>query len=169
MMIHFMDILPEEKTETISQTIAEWILWTDMSKHGILVDKLKALGEKFQSNESYTPSQEERTFLAAMVVHACDLSGLILDYDHSFKWGIRITQEFHDQYNAEEKLDQEKFGAPLGFLKFTTVDNFKKSQAGFCENIILPMWKVLHDILKFDRVVIDNIENNHKLLLENSK
>mmetsp|Transcript_2363 Transcript_2363/g.2224 ORF Transcript_2363/g.2224 Transcript_2363/m.2224 type:complete len:141 (+) Transcript_2363:795-1217(+) len=137
-----------------------------MSKHGTLVEKLKTIGEKFKENETYTPTQEERTFLAAMIVHACDLNGLILDYDHSFKWGMRIAQEFHDQYCAEEKLDQEKYGQPLAFLKYTGAEAFKKNQAGFCKNIILPMWQVLYDILKFDRVVIDNIEKNQELLLE---
>lgn len=139
-----------------------------MSKHGTLIDKLKIIWEKFKEDESYTATQEERTFLAAMIVHACDLSGLILEYDHSFKWGMRIAQEFHDQYCAEEKLDQEKYGPPLGFLKYSSVGAFKKSQAGFCKNIILPMWQVLYDILKFDRIVIDNIEKNQKLLLEGS-
>mmetsp|Transcript_21078 Transcript_21078/g.20774 ORF Transcript_21078/g.20774 Transcript_21078/m.20774 type:complete len:141 (+) Transcript_21078:478-900(+) len=139
-----------------------------MSKHGALVEKLKTIGDKFRENDSYTPTQEERTFLAAMIVHACDLSGLILDYDHSFKWGMRIAQEFHDQYSAEEKLDNEKYGPPMSFLKYSGVKAFKKSQAGFCENIILPMWQVLFDILQFDKVVIDSIQENQKLLLEGS-
>lgn len=166
---YFMDILPDEKADSVIQTIAECVLWTDMSKHGTLVDKLKALGDKFKATDSYSPTQDERTFLAAMIVHACDLSGQILDFDHSMKWGMRIAQEFHDQFQAEDNLDKEECGPPLGFLKYTSAAAFKKSQAGFWENIILPMWKELYDILKFDKVVIENIERNIRLLLEGSQ
>jgi len=123
-----------------------------MAKHGTLVKKLKALREKYNADNGYVPSKKERIFMAAMIVHACDLSNLIFDYDHSFKWCIRITQEFHDQYQAEEKLNQEKYGAPPAFLKYSDAKSFCKSQIGFMDNVILPMWQALYDILRFDKV-----------------
>jgi len=151
-ILHFMDVLPEDKVEYVQQIIAEGILWTDMAKHGTLVKKLKALREKYNADNGYVPSKKERIFMAAMIVHACDLSNLIFDYDHSFKWCIRITQEFHDQYQAEEKLNQEKYGAPPTFLKYSDAKSFCKGQIGFMDNVILPMWQALYDILKFDKV-----------------
>lgn len=167
-LLHIMDILPEENQEYVTQIIAEGVLCTDMSKHGSLVDKLKALRDKC-SEPDYSISKDDRVFLCAMIVHACDLSNLVFEYDHSFKWGIRITQEFHDQFQAEEKLDEEKYGAPMGFLKYSNAQSFYKSQTGFMDNVILPMWEVLYDILKFDKVVMENLRNNRQMLNENSQ
>ena len=168
-MLHFLDILPEEKTEYVKQVIAEGVLWTDMSKHGSLITKLKALRDRCKDEPNYEFTKEERVFMAAMIVHAWDLCNLIFEYDHSFKWGIRITQEFHDQYQAESKLDKEKYGSPPAFLKYSKEQDFYKSQSGFMENVIMPMWEILFDILKFDKVVMENLESNRQRLVENSQ
>ena len=169
LMLYFLDFLPEENGEYIKQVIAEGVLCTDMSKHNSLISKLKSLRDKTKDEPNYEFSQEDRVFLSAMIVHAWDLCNLIFEYDHSFKWGIRITQEFHDQYQAEAKLDSEEYGAPPAFLKYSSEQDFCKSQAGFMDNIIMPMWEILFDILKFDKVVMENLEANRQRLIENSQ
>lgn len=140
-----------------------------MSKHGSLVKKLETLRDQCNGDPDYKFTEEDRTLLCSMIVHACDLSNLVFEYDHSFKWGIRITQEFHDQYMAEDKLDENEFGKPLGFLKYSDAKTFYKSQTGFMDNVILPMWQILFDIFKFDKVVMENLESNRKTLFENSQ
>lgn len=166
-LFQVMDILPEENYKDIRETIIESIICTDMSKHNSLVDKLKALRDKCKDDPEYKFEKADRIFLCAMIVHACDLSNCVLEYEHCYKWSIRIAQEFHDQYKAEEKLDADKYGPPTAFLKYTDAAGFGKSQVGFMDFVLKPMWEVLWDILKLDTVVLDNLEENKKKLLTN--
>lgn len=164
LLFQIMDIVSPEKYSYIRQVIIEGILWTDMTKHKSLVDKLKALHEKGQNDPEFKFEKSDRVFLAAMIVHACDLSNLLYKFDHYHKWGIRITQEFSDQYLAEEKLDPEIYGPPTAFLKYTGSEGHYKSQLGFMNFVITPMWKVLHEFLQFDKVIMDNLEENKKIV-----
>lgn len=138
-----MDILPEENYKEIRETIIESIICTDMSKHNALVDKLKALRDKCAADPEYKFEKTDRTFLSAMIVHACDLSNCVVEYEHCYKWSVRIAQEFHDQYKAEEKLDADVYGPPTAFLKYTDAAGFCKSQIGFMDFVLKPMWEVL--------------------------
>lgn len=137
-----------------------------MSKHNDLVERLKNLRDKCE-NPEYVLEKKDKTFLAAMIVHSCDLANCVIEYDHCYKWCIRIAQEFHDQYQAEEQLDAELYGAPTAFLKYNDAKSFGKSQVGFMDFVLAPMWKALCEVLKLDTVILDNLETNKKKLLSN--
>lgn len=158
---NILDTLNRDRFAYVREVVVQGIICTDMSKHNQLVDKLKAIKDYDIENK------ETRVFLAAMLVHACDLSNLLYEYDHYYKWSIRITQEFQDQYQAEEKLDSEKYGEPTEFLKYNGATAFYKSQIGFMNFVISPMWEAFHSLLQFDKVVLDNMNNNKKRLEEN--
>jgi hypothetical protein len=140
-----------------------------MAKHGSLVDRLKSLGDECKDNQENKFTQEDRTLLCSMIVHGCDLGNLVFEYDHSYKWGLRISQEFHDQYQAEDKLDKNEFSKPMEFMKYSDDETFYKNQTGFIDNVVIPMWQILYDILKFDKVVMENLETNRSTLFENSQ
>lgn len=145
----------------IRTVIVDSILGTDMTFHFQLWDKFKAIQDFDKSDP------KNRIFLASMIVHAWDLSNLLYEFDHYIRWGRRITQEFSDQYNAEETLDSTEYGDPTAMLKYTNTLGFYKSQIGFMNFIITPMWTQLYDTLKFDKVVMDNLEENKRMLNEN--
>ena len=37
----------------------------------------------------------------SFIVHSCDISNPVLQFDEFNKWGLRVKQEFYDQYRAE--------------------------------------------------------------------
>lgn len=37
----------------------------------------------------------------SFIVHASDISNPVLEFDEFNKWGLRVKQEFYDQFRAE--------------------------------------------------------------------
>jgi len=54
------------------------------------------------------------------------------------QWGARVAQEFHDQWEAEEK---DGLGPSTSFFKYNGKSNFYKSQASFLKSVVLPLWE----------------------------
>ena len=48
-----------------------------------------------------------------------------------YAWGLRVTQEFNDQYESEKANDRLKDFPPLPFLKYTGYESFVTSQITF--------------------------------------
>jgi hypothetical protein len=147
-----------ERRNYIKSAWTEAILGTDMSQHFTMWGKLKTI-EEYDKNDA-----QNRKFVTSMIVHACDLSNSLYEFDHYIWWAVRLSQEFSDQYEAEEKLDEAEHGTPPDMLKYTNELGFYKSHISFINFIITPMWEQLYAFLKFDKVIMDNLTENIKLL-----
>lgn len=91
------------------------------------------------------------------------------EFDHYIRWAFRVQQEFSDQYETEIKLGTEKYGKPSEMMKYTDELGFYKSQLGFINFIVKPMWKQLHNFFDFDKVIMDNLDANAEKLEEKIK
>ena len=48
-----------------------------------------------------------------------------MSYENFMSWGLRVSQEFHDQYSAESENEQMmKISPPAPFLQWTEMKNF---------------------------------------------
>lgn len=148
----------------IRKVMIEAILGTDMSQHFAMCGQLDGLIHDYDKADA-----KSCNFVASMIVHAADLSNLLYEFDHYVRWAIRITQEFSDQYEAEERLDEAEYGPPTAMLKYTDELGFYKSQIGFMNFIITPMWEKLFEFFKFDRVIMDNLNDNKRILNEKAE
>lgn len=37
-----------------------------------------------------------------MIIHTCDIGGVMSDFEIFKQWGLRVVQEFHDQFECEK-------------------------------------------------------------------
>jgi cAMP-specific phosphodiesterase 4 len=70
------------------------------------------------------------------IVHACDISNPTMQFEDFREWGLRITQEFDDLFNAETNLkEQRNTPDPLPFMKYNGYEAFKNGQIGFTSKL----------------------------------
>jgi hypothetical protein len=140
----------DEEFRDIRKTIISCILGTDMSKHGDCVSKLE--GFDFE-NETFTI--EEEIFISSCVIHFADLSNPIKNFDNSYEWSVRISQEYYEQAFKEETE-----GLPtLSFMKCNDKLSICINEISFITNISLPSWAIFVSKFKQLSFILDNISN----------
>lgn len=80
------------------------------------------------------------------LLHSVDISNPLLpEFDLSRKWAERINEEFIYQYQNELKL-----GLPETKMWASLLSNsgFYKSQVGFIDFIVSPLWTVVTDMFR---------------------
>ena len=147
---NIFDNFNRERYSYIREMIIQGVIDTDMSKHFVIMNILQGKVTHEASDKA------SRKFLVGLIIHACDLCNLLYEYDNYYKWCLRVTQEFSDQYLAEEKLDAEKFGIPTAMFKYIDHTSFYKTQLGFMNFVVTPMWDLLFKFFKFGKFTITN-------------
>jgi hypothetical protein len=134
--------LPLDQLEQTREWFVYAILQTDMAQHFKMVDRLKELhGEKASFSGD---SPEDRRYVLGCLLHCVDISNPLLpSFELTRKWAERINEEFMNQYKNELKL-----GLPETKMWATLNTNlgFYKSQVGFIDYIVSPLWMVLTDV-----------------------
>lgn len=72
------------------------------------------------------------------IIHASDISNPIKTWNPCFNWTNKVMEEFWNQGDEERKL-----GLPISYLcdKYTT--NMAKSQGGFIDFVVKPLFDVI--------------------------
>lgn len=71
------------------------------------------------------------------VFHACDIGNPCLDFKNYMNWGALVSYEFDQIAKREETLGWEV----TGFLKYNGIKKYYNDQLGFCNGLVLPLWK----------------------------
>lgn len=75
--------------------------------------------------------------------HACDIGNPCLNFDNYMNWGALVSFEF-DQIAIQEK----QLGLEVtGYLKYDNLNKYYTGQIGFCNGLVLPLWRELSLIL----------------------
>jgi hypothetical protein len=75
-------------------------------------------------------------------------------------WGALVTHEFNQIAIQEKNLGLEV----TGYLKYDNLRMYYGSQLGFCNGLVLPLWRELSIILPGLEEMRDNIHKNIKEL-----
>ena len=138
--------LDERQREEARSTLVYAILQTDMAQHFKIVDRLKGLSSKKEQQPFSSDSLDDRRYLIGTLLHSVDISNPLLpDFELSRKWAERINEEFLNQYKSEVALGipETKMWASLN-----TNGGFYKSQVGFIDFIVSPLWTALTDLFR---------------------
>jgi hypothetical protein len=165
----FCDIQNEEY-RVIRKRIVECVLATDMAKHAKEVARLKIKLENYKnsnSNESYLVSliketSEESKFdrqqeVLNFYIHCSDISNPAKSNSLCVKWTDLVMKEFFDQGDLEKSLN-----LPVSFLCDRSTTNIPKSQIGFINNIVMPCFNLLSQIVPKLNYLVENLKTNCK-------
>lgn len=136
--------LPADMLEEVRETYLYAILQTDMKQHFAMVDQLKAVKTRSSSYFNQEVMQDRRD-LIGFLSHSVDIANPLLPcFELSRTWAVRISQEFWNQY--EKELES---GLPPTqmWADINTTTGFLRSQLGFINFIVAPLWCGLLDVL----------------------
>lgn len=156
----FID-MSEENIRKYRSEMIKLVLATDFSRHFKDLSKFKL---KFSGNHD---KGSDKSSMMQMIIHAADVSNSMRKWKVYHQWAKNVLQEFFAQGDREKEL-----GIPVSPLCDRNTTNFPKSQIGFIDLFIIPIFSTLKDIIpEFEKCEKNVLENKQKLqyLVEDKK
>ena len=150
--------LPNRLETEARAVLVHSILATDMSRHMSMVSRLQGL-----SSPIPRPGEPDkgsvRQDLRGILLHTADLAGQALTWPLASRWGEAVCTEFREQAFAEKELDLPLTPFMQGLDSETAV---ARLQSGFCEFVLLPLWRGMADLFPRLATRVNELENNLK-------
>lgn len=168
---NILEGLKKEEVRIFRKRLIESILATDMSSHtkvyAIVKSRIDAVYLDTKSNnkinaiikgEDNMSKFDKQQDLINFIVHAADISNPAKSFSIYEKWTECINKEFFHQGDLEKKES-----LPVSFLCDRTTTNVPKSQIGFINSIVWPLFKVLSFLIPESRYYESQLENNAEI------
>ena len=140
-------------------SISSQVLATDMSKHMSLLADLKTMVETKKvagSGVLLLDNYTDRIQVLQNMVHCADLSNPTKPLELYNNWVDRIMEEFFQQGDRERESGLDI--SPMCDRYNATIE---KSQVGFIDYIVHPLWETWADLVHPDaQEILDALENN---------
>ncbi|NXY00005.1 PDE4D phosphodiesterase, partial [Centropus bengalensis] len=137
------------------------VLATDMSKHMNLLADLKTMVETKKVTSSgvlLLDNYSDRIQVLQNMVHCADLSNPTKPLHLYRQWTDRIMEEFFRQGDRERERGMEI--SPMCDKHNASVE---KSQVGFIDYIVHPLWETWADLVHPDaQDILDTLEDNRE-------
>jgi len=141
--------------------VIDMVLSTDMSKHMTLLADLKTMVETKKvagSGVLLLDKYNDRIQVLQNMLHLADLSNPTKPIDLYRQWTSRIMEEYWQQGDRERQLGLEV--SPMCDRNNATVE---KSQVGFIDYIVHPLWETWADLVYPDaQGMLDQLEENRE-------
>ncbi|XP_030629150.1 cAMP-specific 3',5'-cyclic phosphodiesterase 4B isoform X1 [Chanos chanos] len=151
--------LSKKQRQTLRRMVIDMVLATDMSKHMSLLADLKTMVETKKVTSSgvlLLDNYTDRIQVLRNMVHCADLSNPTKSLDLYRQWTDRIMEEFFQQGDRERERGMEI--SPMCDKHTASVE---KSQVGFIDYIVHPLWETWADLVHPDaQDILDTLEEN---------
>ncbi|KAI4873378.1 hypothetical protein NFI96_017376 [Prochilodus magdalenae] len=151
--------LSKKQRQSLRRMVIDMVLATDMSKHMSLLADLKTMVETKKVTSSgvlLLDNYTDRIQVLRNMVHCADLSNPTKPLDLYRQWTDRIMEEFFHQGDRERERGMEI--SPMCDKHTASVE---KSQVGFIDYIVHPLWETWADLVHPDaQDILDTLEEN---------
>ncbi|XP_055520238.1 cAMP-specific 3',5'-cyclic phosphodiesterase 4A isoform X3 [Leucoraja erinacea] len=151
--------LPKRQRQNLRKMVIDMVLATDMSKHMTLLADLKTMVETKKVTSSgvlLLDNYTDRMQVMRNMVHCADLSNPTKPLELYRQWTDRILEEFFRQGDRERERGMEI--SPMCDKHTASVE---KSQVGFIDYIVHPLWETWGDLVHPDaQDILDTLEDN---------
>ncbi|XP_062336549.1 cAMP-specific 3',5'-cyclic phosphodiesterase 4B-like isoform X2 [Osmerus eperlanus] len=151
--------LSKKQRQSLRRMVIDMVLATDMSKHMSLLADLKTMVETKKVTSSgvlLLDNYTDRIQVLRNMVHCADLSNPTKSLDLYRQWTDRIMDEFFHQGDRERERGMEI--SPMCDKHTASVE---KSQVGFIDYIVHPLWETWADLVHPDaQDILDTLEDN---------
>ncbi|KAK4300355.1 hypothetical protein Pmani_027435 [Petrolisthes manimaculis] len=151
--------LSKKQRQTLRKMVIDMVLATDMSKHMSLLADLKTMVETKKvagSGVLLLDNYTDRIQVLQNMVHCADLSNPTKPLELYRDWVSSIMEEFFQQGDRER--DQGMDISPMCDRHSATIE---KSQVGFIDYIVHPLWETWADLVHPDaQDILDTLEEN---------
>ncbi|RXM96992.1 cAMP-specific 3',5'-cyclic phosphodiesterase 4B [Acipenser ruthenus] len=151
--------LSKKQRQSLRKMVIDMVLATDMSKHMSLLADLKTMVETKKVTSSgvlLLDNYTDRIQVLRNMVHCADLSNPTKSLELYRQWTDRIMDEFFHQGDRERERGMEI--SPMCDKHTASVE---KSQVGFIDYIVHPLWETWADLVHPDaQDILDTLEDN---------
>ncbi|KAM3619661.1 uncharacterized protein V6R79_011522 [Siganus canaliculatus] len=151
--------LSKKQRQSLRKMVIDMVLATDMSKHMCLLADLKTMVETKKVTSSgvlLLDNYTDRIQVLRNMVHCADLSNPTKSLELYRQWTDRIMDEFFHQGDRERDRGMEI--SPMCDKHTASVE---KSQVGFIDYIVHPLWETWADLVHPDaQDILDTLEDN---------
>ncbi|XP_035277855.1 cAMP-specific 3',5'-cyclic phosphodiesterase 4B-like isoform X2 [Anguilla anguilla] len=151
--------LSKKQRQSLRKMVIDMVLATDMSKHMSLLADLKTMVETKKVTSSgvlLLDNYTDRIQVLRNMVHCADLSNPTKSLELYRQWTDRIMDEFFHQGDKERERGMEI--SPMCDKHTASVE---KSQVGFIDYIVHPLWETWGDLVHPDaQDILDTLEDN---------
>ncbi|RXG67853.1 cAMP-specific 3',5'-cyclic phosphodiesterase, isoform F [Armadillidium vulgare] len=151
--------LTKKQRQTLRKMVIDMVLATDMSKHMSLLADLKTMVETKKvagSGVLLLDNYTDRIQVLQNMVHCADLSNPTKPLELYRKWVSSIMEEFFKQGDREREQGMDI--SPMCDRHSATIE---KSQVGFIDYIVHPLWETWADLVHPDaQDILDTLEEN---------
>ncbi|XP_026076252.1 cAMP-specific 3',5'-cyclic phosphodiesterase 4D-like isoform X2 [Carassius auratus] len=153
--------LNKKQRQSLRKMVIDIVLATDMSKHMNLLADLKTMVETKKVTSSgvlLLDNYSDRIQVLQNMVHCADLSNPTKPLQLYKQWTDRIMEEFFSQGDRERERGMEI--SPMCDKHNASVE---KSQVGFIDYIVHPLWETWADLVHPDaQDILDTLEDNRE-------
>ncbi|RUS83329.1 hypothetical protein EGW08_008907 [Elysia chlorotica] len=151
--------LSKKQRQSFRKMVIDMVLATDMSKHMTLLADLKTMVETKKvagSGVLLLDNYQDRIQVLQNMVHCSDLSSPTKPLDLYKLWVDRLMGEFFRQGDLERQQGLDI--SPMCDRHTATIE---KSQVGFIDYIVHPLWETWADLVYPDaQDILDTLEDN---------
>ncbi|XP_015259897.1 PREDICTED: cAMP-specific 3',5'-cyclic phosphodiesterase 4C-like isoform X1 [Cyprinodon variegatus] len=156
--------LTKRQRQSLRKLVIDMVLATDMSKHMTLLADLKTMVETKKVTSSgvlLLDHYTERIQVLKNMVHCADLSNPTKPLPLYRQWTERIMEEFFRQGDRERERGME-----ISAMCDKHTASVEKSQVGFIDYIVHPLWETWADLVHPDaQEILDTLEENREWYL----
>ncbi|XP_053558920.1 cAMP-specific 3',5'-cyclic phosphodiesterase 4C isoform X1 [Bombina bombina] len=153
--------LTKKQRQHLRKMVIDMVLATDMSKHMNLLGDLKTMVETKKVTSLgvlLLDNYSDRIQVLQNMVHCADLSNPTKPLEIYRQWTDRIIVEFFHQGDREREKGMEI--SPMCDKHNASVE---KSQVGFIDYIVHPLWETWADLVHPDaQEILDTLEDNRE-------
>ncbi|KAM4710010.1 3',5'-cyclic-AMP phosphodiesterase 4C-like isoform 2-T2 [Discoglossus pictus] len=153
--------LSKKQRQSLRKMVIDMVLATDMSKHMNLLGDLKTMVETKKVTSLgvlLLDNYSDRIQVLQNMVHCADLSNPTKPLEIYRQWTDRIIVEFFHQGDREREKGMEI--SPMCDKHNASVE---KSQVGFIDYIVHPLWETWADLVHPDaQEILDTLEDNRE-------
>lgn len=151
--------LSRKQRQTLRKMTIDMVLATDMSKHMSLLADLKTMVETKKvagSGVLLLDNYTDRIQVLQNMVHCSDLGNPTKPLDIYQKWVNRLMKEFFHQGDMERERNLD-----ISAMCDRHTATVEKSQVGFIDYIVHPLWETWADLVYPDaQHILDTLEYN---------
>ncbi|XP_050533055.1 cAMP-specific 3',5'-cyclic phosphodiesterase isoform X3 [Daktulosphaira vitifoliae] len=149
----------KKQRQTLRKMVIDMVLSTDMSKHMSLLADLKTMVETKKvagSGVLLLDNYTDRIQVLQNLVHCADLSNPTKPLELYRRWVDLLMEEFFQQ--GDKEREQNLDISPMCDRHSATIE---KSQVGFIDYIVHPLWETWADLVHPDaQEILDTLEEN---------
>ncbi|XP_011161682.1 cAMP-specific 3',5'-cyclic phosphodiesterase isoform X2 [Solenopsis invicta] len=151
--------MTKKQRQTLRKMVIDMVLSTDMSKHMSLLADLKTMVETKKvagSGVLLLDNYTDRIQVLENLVHCADLSNPTKPLTLYRRWVSLLMEEFFLQGDREREQNMDI--SPMCDRHSATIE---KSQVGFIDYIVHPLWETWADLVHPDaQEILDTLEEN---------